>query len=65
MPRMRIEIYTPETRELKLKNDRLQDKLREVRREKEWFINLTLAITVLFGISSTLLALTWAGFYRN
>lgn len=50
-----------ENQKLLEENRSLRLRLRETKKEKEWFINLTLAITVLFGISSTLLALTWTG----
>lgn len=51
----------PSYEELKERNARLAERLRETRRSRDRMMSWMLAWAMLFGVSGTLLALTWAG----
>lgn len=51
----------PSYEELKERNARLAERLRETRRSRDRMMGWMLAWAMLFGVAGTLLALTWAG----
>lgn len=51
----------PSYRELRRENIHLKGKLRETRKSNEHLIRWMITLAMLFGVSGTLLALTWTG----
>ena len=51
----------PSYEELKERNARLAERLRETRRSRDRMMSWMLAWAMLFGVAGTLLALTWGG----
>lgn len=50
-----------ENQKLLEENRSLRLRLRETKKEKEWFESLTLILSLLLGVATTLLVLTWEG----